>query len=61
MLINNAGIYGGKQDFGHVPMPRTGWRSCRNVIAPLHMLEALAGNPAAGKEKKVLSITSKMG
>lgn len=61
VLINNAGIYGGKQDFGHTDAKN--WLEVMqvNVIAPLHMLEALAGNLAAGKEKKVLSITSKMG
>ena len=61
VLINNAGIYGGKQDFGNTDAKD--WLEVMqvNVIAPLHMLEALAGNLAAGKEKKVLSITSKMG
>ena len=61
VLINNAGIYGGKQDFGNTDAKN--WLEVMqvNVIAPLHMLEALAGNLAAGKGKKVLSITSKMG
>jgi NAD(P)-dependent dehydrogenase (short-subunit alcohol dehydrogenase family) len=61
VLINNAGIYGGKQDFGNTDAKD--WLEVMqvNVIAPLHMLEAFAGNLAAGKEKKALSLTSKMG
>ncbi len=61
LLINNAGIYGGKQDFGQTDAKDWLEVMLVNCIAPLHMLEAFAGHLAAGKGRKVLSITSKMG
>lgn len=61
VLINNAGIFGGKQDLGNIDYE--GWHKIftSNTIAPLKITETLLSNLEAGQDKKIINITSKMG
>ncbi|WP_027856182.1 SDR family oxidoreductase [Marinobacterium jannaschii] len=62
LLINNAGIYGPKKlAFGEVTRDR--WRRVLeiNTISPLMLTQALIGNLMAGRQKKVLMLSSKVG
>jgi len=63
LLINNAGIYpdSDKSGFGHTDY--AGWiQAFRiNTMAPLKMAETFAAQIARGKQKTIVTITSKMG
>jgi NAD(P)-dependent dehydrogenase (short-subunit alcohol dehydrogenase family) len=63
LLINNAGIYpdSDKSGFGHTDY--AGWiQAFRiNTMAPLKMAETFATQIARGKQKTIVTITSKMG
>ena len=63
LLINNAGIYpdSDKSGFGHTDY--AGWIEAFriNTMAPLKMAETFAAQIARGKQKTIVTITSKMG
>lgn len=63
LLINNAGIYpdSDKGGFGHTDY--AGWLEAFriNTMAPLKMAETFAAQIARGKQKTIVTITSKMG
>ena len=63
LLINNAGIYpdSDKSGFGHTDY--AGWLQAFriNTMAPLKMAETFAAQIARGKQKTIVTITSKMG
>ena len=62
VLINNAGIYG-PRDTGIGNLDPAAWRHVFEVnsIAPIKVAEAFLDNVAAGDQKKIASVTSKMG
>jgi NAD(P)-dependent dehydrogenase (short-subunit alcohol dehydrogenase family) len=62
LLINNAGVGGprmSEEDYGQ-PLP---WLQVLriNLIAPFELTRALLGNLQVGKQKKIATVTSKMG
>lgn len=61
ILINNAGIYGNRGQFGNTDPDE--WLKVFHVnsIAPYLVTEALVELVAASNEKKIVAITSKMG
>lgn len=61
VLINNAGIYGGRQTFGSVDAEEWARVLRVNVMAPMKMAEALVGNLARGQRRVIASISSRMG
>lgn len=60
ILINNAGIWRGSQ-LDHISIDEWMESFRINSIAPIHMIQTFLPNLEAGKDKKVISITSKMG
>lgn len=60
ILINNAGIWRGSQ-LGHISIDEWMESFRINSIAPIHIIQTFLPNLEAGKDKKVISITSKMG
>ncbi|MFZ9131311.1 MAG: SDR family oxidoreductase [Methylophilaceae bacterium] len=60
ILINNAGIWRGSQ-LGHISIDEWMESFRINSIAPIHMIQTFLPNLETGKDKKVISITSKMG
>ncbi len=61
VLINNAGLYGGKQSFGAVDADEWAQVLRTNTMAPLKMAEAFVEHLCAGQRRVIASITSKMG
>lgn len=62
ILINNAGIYGGKQQsFGESNIEDMQQTFFVNTIAPLKLVEAFTEHVAKSELKTVVAITSKMG
>lgn len=61
VIVNNAGIYGGAQDFGHVDPDDWAYAFQVNAMAPLKIAEAFAGHMARSQRRVIASITSKMG
>jgi NAD(P)-dependent dehydrogenase (short-subunit alcohol dehydrogenase family) len=62
ILISNAGVKGGnRQQFGSLDYYE--WAHCLtvNLMGPVRICEALADNVAAGKEKKIVNVSSRMG
>ncbi len=61
ILINNAGVIGPDDSFGHTDP--AGWADTLrvNAIAPLRVLERLLPNLERGQQKKAMSVTSGMG
>jgi NAD(P)-dependent dehydrogenase (short-subunit alcohol dehydrogenase family) len=61
VLLNNAGIYGGSQSFGKTDADA--WLQVMrvNCIAPLHVAEAFVDHVARSQQRKIVSITSRMG
>ncbi|MEN8198284.1 MAG: SDR family NAD(P)-dependent oxidoreductase, partial [Pseudomonadota bacterium] len=62
ILINNAGVKGGdRQQFGGIDYHA--WQHCLtvNLMGPMRLCETLAANVAAGRERKILNISSRMG
>lgn len=61
VLINNAGLHGDRRAFGETDVAL--WKQIFevNTIAPVQVLTALLENVAAGTQKKVANITSKVG
>ena len=62
VLLNNAGIYRGKQQgFGETDYDE--WQETLriNTLAPLRMVEALIDNVTASERKQIVCISSKMG
>ncbi len=62
LLVNNAGAFGPKDaGFGNVPDEE--WLEVFrvNAIAPLRMVEAFVHNVASSGQKKIATITSRMG
>jgi len=63
MLINNAGIYpdSDKSGFGHTDYAEWIQAFRINTMAPLKMAETFAAHLARGRQKTIVTITSKMG
>ena len=63
LLINNAGIYphSDKNGFGHTDYAEWIQAFRINTMAPLKMAETFAAQIARGKQKTIVTITSKMG
>lgn len=62
MLISNAGIYGQEDaDFGNTDVRAWLHAFHVNTIAPLKIMEALAGHVARGRRRVVACLSSKMG
>ncbi len=63
LLINNAGIYpeSDKSGFGHTDYAEWMQAFRINTMAPLKMAETFAAQIARGKQKTIVTITSKMG
>jgi NAD(P)-dependent dehydrogenase (short-subunit alcohol dehydrogenase family) len=61
VLLNNAGIYGQRGGFGKTDAKDFLATVQVNTLAPLLVSEALLGNLTRGAQKKIASITSKMG
>ena len=63
LLINNAGIYpdSDKSGFGHTDYAEWIEAFRINTMAPLKMAETFAAQIARGKQKTIVTITSKMG
>lgn len=63
LLINNAGIYpdSDKSGFGHTDYAEWIQAFRINTMAPLKMTETFAAQIARGKQKTIVTITSKMG
>lgn len=61
LLLNNAGVYGEGQQFGH--LSETEWERVMhvNAIAPLKMAEAFLPHVLAGQRKLMVFLTSRMG
>ena len=61
LLLNNAGIYGSRQDFGAID--HDGWARVLevNAIAPIALAERFLPHLARGKGRKIAFITSQMG
>lgn len=63
ILINNAGIYpdSDKSGFGHTDYAEWIQAFRTNTMAPLKMAETFAAHLARGRQKTIVTITSKMG
>ena len=63
LLINNAGIYpdSDKSGFGHTDYAEWIQAFRINTMAPLKMAETFAAQIARGRQKTIVTITSKMG
>ena len=69
VLINNAGLFGPKrqadddlrQSFGHIDYDIWAQLLWVNALAPVKLAEALAGNVAASEQKKMATISSRLG
>lgn len=69
VLINNAGLFGPKrqpdndlrQSFGHIDYDICADVLRVNALAPLKLAEALLGNVAASEQKKIVTISSRLG
>ncbi len=63
LLINNAGIYpdSDKSGFGHTDYGEWMQAFRVNTMAPLKMAETFAAQIARGRQKTIVTITSKMG
>ncbi len=62
VLLNNAGVYGGKnKDFGATDYGQWAQTLDVNVLGPLRVAEAFAGHVAAGGRKQMVFISSRMG
>lgn len=69
VLINNAGLFGPKrqadgdlrQSFGHIDYDIWSELLRVNTQAPLKLAEALIGNIAASEQKKIVTISSRIG
>ncbi len=61
LLINNAGVIGPDNSFGHTDSK--GWLDTLrvNAIAPIHVLERFLPHLLRGKLKRAVTVTSKMG
>ena len=61
ILINNAGIYGDRQELGKIDY--AAWEEVMrvNTLAPLKMAECFLPHLEAGKMKMIASLTSRMG
>jgi NAD(P)-dependent dehydrogenase (short-subunit alcohol dehydrogenase family) len=60
VLINNAGVYP-QSDFGNVNYEAWAEAFHINSMAPMKMAEAFAGHVAASDQKKIVTVSSKMG
>jgi len=60
VLINNAGIYP-QSDFGNVNYEDWAEAFHINSMAPMKMAEAFVGHVAASDQKKIVTLSSKMG
>jgi NAD(P)-dependent dehydrogenase (short-subunit alcohol dehydrogenase family) len=62
LLLNNAGVYG-KRDLGLGSFDYEDWGQVlkTNVLSPIRLAEALAGNVARSAQKKMAFVTSRMG
>lgn len=62
VLLNNAGIIG-QRDSGRGGVDYEAWQDCivTNVFGPMRVSEVFADNVAASKQKKLITISSKMG
>lgn len=62
ILINNAGLLGGRvQDFGATDYDAMAEVLRVNVIGPLAVAEAFVGNLAAGEGKRLATVSSRIG
>ncbi len=61
VLINNAGVMGPRLSFGE--LDSAAWAEVLriNVIAPLKVAEAFVGHVARSDQKKIVTVSSKMG
>jgi NAD(P)-dependent dehydrogenase (short-subunit alcohol dehydrogenase family) len=62
VLINNAGVIGHREAaMGNIDYEA--WASCMNtnVFGPMRVADALAGNVAASEQKKLITVSSRMG
>ncbi|MDP6346165.1 MAG: SDR family oxidoreductase [Alphaproteobacteria bacterium] len=62
VLINNAGIMG-QRNARRGNVDYDAWQACldTNVLGPTRVVEAFADNVAAGAQKKLITISSRMG
>ena len=60
-LINNAGVYGPRTDFGDTDYDE--WLNVlnTNTLGPMRMIEAFCDNVAASELKQIFNLSSKMG
>jgi NAD(P)-dependent dehydrogenase (short-subunit alcohol dehydrogenase family) len=61
VLLNNAGVYGESQQFGHISGDEWERVMLVNAIAPLKMAEAFLPHLLAGQKKLMVFLTSRMG
>ena len=62
VLLNNAGIMG-QRNAARGDIDYDAWQAClvTNVLGPMRVAEAFADNVAASKQKKLITISSRMG
>lgn len=61
LLLNNAGVYGGAQDFGGIDYEAWLDTFAVNTLAPVAMTEAFRSHLVAGSGRLVICLTSRMG
>ncbi len=61
VLINNAGVIGTERNIGQLDGDRWMTTLCIDTVAPLLIAQSLLANLRAGKDKKAIFITSRMG
>lgn len=61
VLLNNAGVYGGRQDFGDIDPDDWAYTLRVNALAPLMMARAFVGHLEGGRRKIIANMSSKMG
>ncbi|WP_422366231.1 SDR family oxidoreductase [Pelagibius sp.] len=61
LLINNAGIYGSRADFGETDFDDWATTLSVNTLAPLRMAERFVGMLEKGERKTIVNISSRMG
>jgi len=61
VLLNNAGVMGPRLKFGELDSQE--WMDVlrTNIVAPLKVAESFVGNVARGDQKKIATVSSKMG
>lgn len=61
ILLNNAGVYGKKDDFGEIDYDEWQYVLRVNTLAPLKMSEVFFEHLRQGEKKLIVALSSKMG